>query len=277
VGGVPPGAEDAAAVRDLIGRLRARGEEIPPDLEEKSIVLQRRELPQDPGLVSAHVSVLVKQGKPVPPELEELSLTQILGADPDNMKAVRALVALYLRIGHAVPPDLEKKSLALALEERPDNPELLRAFAAVERKLQAPQISPSPQPETPASAVPNETAAPPSAHPAADRRGLEGALKNALVARPADTYLLAELINVLIDAGRIKPQTDIGAVMSLLPPQVQTSETIVSALLGVALRECADRRLDRRRNQPREAVIRIGPVRAKRAYRDRFRQHVDRL
>jgi hypothetical protein len=233
--------DDLTVVRALIGALRARDAEIPLDLEERSIVLQRRGLPDDTGLVRAHVAVLVKQGKPVSPELEELSLTQILAADPDNNKAVRALVALYLRTGDAVPPDLEKRSLALALEERPGDPELLRALAAVEAKSGSPQVSEAPGPATPASinvrSTPTDEIAPPlPGQPAANRLGLEGALKNALSARPADTYLLAELINVLIDAGRIKPQTDIRTVMSLLPPQVQTSEAVVVALLGVASR-----------------------------------------
>jgi len=229
--------EDPAAVQALIRALRARGAEIPLDLEERSIVLQRRELPDHAGLVTAHVAVLEKQGKPVPPELEELSLTQILARDPDNTQAVRALVALYLRIGHAIPPDLEKRSLALALAERPGDPELLRALAAVEAKSGSPQISEPPTPPTPALFVPkNEAAPPPPGQPVANRPGLESALKNALIARPADTYLLAELINVLIDAGRIKPQTDIRTVMGLLPPQVQTSAAVVAALLGVAAR-----------------------------------------
>jgi len=228
--------DDLTVVRGLIAGLRARGAEIPLDLEEKSIVLQRRELLDDPGLVRAHVAVLVKQGKPVSPELEELSLTQILAADPDNKRAVRALVALYIKTGHAISPDLEKRSLALALEERPGDPELLRALAAVEAKSRAPQVSLSPEPPAPASFVPKNETAPPPGQPVANRPGLESALKNALIARPADSYLLAELINVLIDAGRIKPQTDIRTVMGLLPPQVQTSEAVVVALLGVASR-----------------------------------------
>jgi hypothetical protein len=232
--------DDLTAVRALIGVLRARGAEIPLDLEERSIVLQRRGLPDDAGLVRAHVAVLVKQGKPVPPELEGLSLTQILAEDPGNNKAVRALVALYLRTGHAIPPDLEKRSLALALEERPGDPELLRALAAVEAKSGAPPVPEAPGPPTPAStivrSIPKDEIVPPPGEPAANRLSLEGALKNALIARPADTYLLAELINALIDAGRIKPQTEIRTVMGLLPPQVQTSEAVVAALLGVAAR-----------------------------------------
>jgi hypothetical protein len=227
--------DDPAVVRALIGALEARGSGIPLDLEERSIVLQRRELPDDPGLVRAHIAVLAKQGKPVPPELEELSLTQILASDPDDKQAVRALVALYLRTGHEISPDLEKRALAVALEERPGDPELLRALAAVEAKSGSPPQSP--EPPTHASIVStNETAPPPPDQPAASRLGLEGALKNALIARPEDTYLLAELINVLIDAGRIKPQTEIRTVMGLLPPQVQTSEAVVVALLGVASR-----------------------------------------
>jgi hypothetical protein len=228
--------DDLAAVRALIGALRARGAAIPLDLEERSIVLQRRELPDHPGLVSAHVAVLLNQGKSVPPELEELSLTQILAADPDNKRAVRALVALYLRTDHAISPDLEKRSLLLALEERPGDPELLRALAAVEKKLHAPQVSEPLEPPTPASIASTSEVAPPPAQAVANWTGLEGALKNALIARPADTYLLAELLNVLIDAGRIRPQTDIHTVMGLLPPGVQVSETVVVALLGVAAR-----------------------------------------
>jgi hypothetical protein len=232
--------DDPTVVRALVDALDRRGAAIPLDLEERSIVLQRRELPDHPGLITAHVSVLLKQGKSVPPELEELSLRQILMADPDNEQAVRALVGLYLRTGHAIPTDLEKKSLALALEERPGDPELLRALAAVEAKAGSPQIRETPRAAAASFIVrsipKDEAPALPPSLPVAPQPGLEEALKNGLTARPADTYLLAELISLLLETGRITPQSDIRAVIEQLPPYVQTSETVLVALLRLASR-----------------------------------------
>jgi hypothetical protein len=100
--------DDPATVHDLVAALSARGADIPLELEERSIVLQRREQPEHPGLVRAHVTVLLKRGKPVPLELEELSLRQILAADPDSATDVMALVSLYVRTDRTVPPELEK-------------------------------------------------------------------------------------------------------------------------------------------------------------------------
>jgi hypothetical protein len=221
--------DDPAVVRGLVAALTARGAAISPDLEERAIVAQRREQPEDPGLVTAHVAVLQKQGKPVPPELEELSLQQILFADPNSAAAIIALVSLYLRTGQAVPPEIERKSLAIGLAERPGDPELLRALAAVEAKLQS--EAPVPEPPAPPPAI-IVRSAPASPAP----QSLDEALKPALAARPADTFLLYLLLSSLIESGDITPQTDPAAVLGRLPPQVQTSEAIVAALLQAARR-----------------------------------------
>jgi hypothetical protein len=224
--------DDPAVVRGLVAALTARGAAISPDLEERAIVAQRRELPEDPGLVTAHIAVLQKQGKPVPPALEELSLKQILAADPDNTRAVVALVGLYLRTGQPVPPELERTSLVIALAERPGDPGLLRAMAAVEAKLQsqppAPGAAPAPAP-SPQIVVRSVPTASPAPNP-------EAALHQALAARPADTFLLYLLLSSLLETGRITPQTEPADVLGRLPPQVQTSEAIVAALLQAAAR-----------------------------------------
>jgi hypothetical protein len=226
--------DDPAVVRGLVAALTARGAAISPDLEERAIVAQRREMPDDPGLVTAHVAVLQKQGKPVPPELEELSLQQILSADPNSAAAIIALVSLYLRTGQAVPPEIERKSLAIGLAERPGDPELLRALAAVEAKLQL--EAPVPEPPAPPPPAPPPAIVVRSAPASPAPQSLAAALKPALAARPADTFLLYLLLSSLIESGDITPQTDPASVLGRLPQEVQTSEAIVAALLKAATR-----------------------------------------
>lgn len=224
--------DDPAVVGDLVAALSARGADIPLDLEERSIVLQRREQPGHPELVRAHVAVLQKQGKPVPPELEELSLRQILADDPDSAAHIMALVSLYRRTGQTVPPELEEKSLTIALAERPDDPELLRALAAVAQKLRQGAAPVSVRGvivrsmRKPGRTLVIDAAALPAS-------GLEQALQLALAARPDDIYLLAQLLRLLLDSGRIAPGMDSGAVIGQLPPYVQTNEAIIGALLLV--------------------------------------------
>jgi hypothetical protein len=127
------------------------------------------------------------------------------GEDP---AAVRDLVAALTAAGADIPPEVAARHAALSGAPAPVSP------GVIVRSVRKADLAAT----------------------ALDARleELQQVLSRAIAGRPTDTYLLAELIAVLLERGRITPQSEVRAVLAQLPRRVRTNEAIVSALLQVA-------------------------------------------
>jgi hypothetical protein len=126
----------------------------------------------------------------------------------DDPAVVRDLVAALTAAGAEIPPEVTARFAASQIAPPPASP------GVIVRSVRKQDLAAAAREQLLAE--------------------LQQALGRAIASRPTDTYLLAELIALLLERGRITAESEARAVLAELPRQVRTNVAIVSALLQLA-------------------------------------------